>query len=78
LADLEAGLADLGQATEAGGLADWEVGLADSEQTIEAIALADLEQARVGLADFKVGLADSKQADNPPLLLIGACSPSMM
>jgi hypothetical protein len=60
-------------------LANWEVGLADSEQAAEAvvladwkIGLADLEQVRVGLADFKVGSADSEQADNPPLLLVGA------
>jgi hypothetical protein len=60
LVDWEVSLANLELVAKVVGLADWEVGL------------ADLERAGVGLADFKVGLADSEQADDPPLLLVGA------
>jgi hypothetical protein len=77
LANWEVGLANSGQAAEVVRLADWElakvVALANWE-----VGLADLEQVGVGLANFKVGSADSEQADGPPLLLVGAWSPSMM
>jgi hypothetical protein len=48
------------------GLADWEVGLTGSGQVV------------ISSADFEVGWADFEQAGSPPLLLVGAWSPSMM